>query len=416
MGNVQLQQISEKGLEHCLKCSICTAYCPVMAVTDAYPGPKQCGPDGERYRLKDIRFFDEKTLKMCLNCKRCEVACPHGVQVGDIIQSARIRYTKHGPSLRDFTLAQTDMVGTIASTLAPVVNWTVGLLPVKVAMDGLLGIDRHRTFPSYAVTRFETWFRRHAQVRQADYARQVAYFHGCYVNYNYPQLGQDLVRLMNALGYGVQLLEKEKCCGVALIANGQSKQARQQGQVNIQAIRAVATQGLTTLTTGSTCTLTLRDEYPNLLDIDNADVRLHIQLATRFVYRLIEDGRVKLAFRPDFHARVAYHTACHMQRLGWAVYSQELLRLIPGLELTVLPSQCCGIGGTYGFKKENYAVSQAIGESLFKAIRAESPDWVATDCETCKWQIEMSVGVPVANPVSLLVQALDLEATARLNR
>ena len=113
--------------------------------------------------------------------------------------------------------------------------------------------------------------------------------------------------------------------------------------------------------------------------------------------------------------RSAYHTACHMQRMGWAIYSTELLRMIPGLELIELDQNCCGISGTYGFKKENYETSQAIGETLFADIEAAKPDYVSTDCETYKWQIEMSTSVKVLNPISILAQALDIDATRRLN-
>ena len=90
--------------------------------------------------------------------------------------------------------------------------------------------------------------------------------------------------------------------------------------------------------------------------------------------------------------------------------------MIPGLELTELPSNCCGIAGTYGFKKENYKVSQQIGKPLFDSIKAAAPDFVVCECETCKWQIEMSTGVTVKNPVSILAEALDLEKTLELNR
>lgn len=85
------------------------------------------------------------------------------------------------------------------------------------------------------------------------------------------------------------------------------------------------------------------------------------------------------------------------------------------LELTVLDSHCCGIAGTYGFKKENYEVSQKVGKPLFDNIAAVNPDFVACECETCKWQIEMSSGYEVKNPVSILAEALDLEATAKAN-
>ena len=255
-----------------------------------------------------------------------------------------------------------------------------------------------------------------AAKKQDSYSKHVSYFHGCYVNYNFPQLGKDLVKIMNAVGYGVHLLEKEKCCGVALIANGLSGQARRQGKVNIRSIRKAAEQNRIVLTTSSTCTFTMRDEYEHLLDIKTDDVRENITLATRFLYRLIEKGDIKLAFRKDFKMRTAYHSACHMEKMGWIIYSTELLKMIPGLELIMLDSQCCGIAGTYGFKKENYQRSQEIGSGLFKQIKELNPDCVSTDCETCKWQIEMSTGYEVKNPISILADALDVEETIKLNQ
>ena len=412
---MQLLNISEYNFEQCLKCSICTVYCPVSGVNPLYPGPKQAGPDGERYRLKDPKFFNEQ-LKMCLNCKRCEVACPSGVNVGDIIQKARMKYASHKPKLRDQMLANTDLVGSMATIVAPVANFFTSLGVSKEILHSVMKIDKHRTFPAYASQKFETWFKRNAQSKQDKYAKHVSFFHGCYVNYNFPQLGKDLVKIMNACGYGVHLLENEKCCGTALIANGLYDQARSQGESNMSSMRSAISKGRTIVTTSSTCTFTMRDEYHHLLDVDNHDVRDHITLATRFLWQLIDEGKLKLAFRPDFKMRVAYHTACHMERMGWVVYSTQLLRMIPGLELTMLESMCCGISGTYGFKAENYETSQKIGAPLFAAIDALKPDCVSTDCETCKWQIELSTSVKVLNPISIIADALDVEKTIELNK
>ncbi len=401
-----MTETSEFNFEQCIKCTVCTVYCPVAAVNPLYPGPKQAGPDGERLRLKRPEFYDE-SLKWCLNCKRCEVACPSNVRIGDIIQAARIKHSKKRPGLREYILANTDFMGTMASPLAPIVNMAVGLKPVKVAMDKTIGIDHRRMFPKYAFGTFEGWLKRNRK-KQAKFARQVSYFHGCYVNYNNPQLGKDFVKVMNALGIGVQLLEKEKCCGVPLISNGLIDKAKRQGEVNIASIRhSVMEEKIPVLGTSSTCTFTLRDEYPHLLGIENKDVRDSIELATRYIYRLLSAGDVKLRFKKNApKIKVAYHTACHMEKLGWAYYSIELLRMIPSVELIQLDSQCCGIGGTYGFKKENYPTSQAVGESLFRKIEASGCDVVSTDCETCKWQIEMSTSKKVIHPLSLLAQAL----------
>lgn len=402
----QHNNISDNNFEQCIKCTICTVYCPVAAVNPNYPGPKQAGPDGERLRLKKFNFYDE-SLKYCINCKRCEVACPSNVNIGDIIQAARIKYSKKQPKLRDYILANTDLVGTLSTPFAPIVNTTLGLKPVKAILDGVMKIDHRRTFPKYAFGTFESWYKKVAE-KQAAYPSQVSYFHGCYVNYNNPQLGKDLIKVMNAFSIGVQLLEKEKCCGVALISNGLIKQAQKQARTNINSIRkSVLEKKIPVIATSSTCTFTIRDEYPHLLDIDNADVREDVELATRYIYRLLSQKKTKLNFKTGQKIKVAYHTPCHMEKLGWAYYSIELLKLIPNIELTILDSQCCGIAGTYGFKKENYKTSQDIGEPLFKQIEALDIDYVVTDCETCKWQIEMSTSKRCEHPISILANALE---------
>lgn len=403
--NLQQHNISENNFEQCIKCTVCTVYCPVAAVNPDFPGPKQAGPDEERLRLKKPDFYDE-ALKYCLNCKRCEVSCPSNVKIGDIIQSARIKHNKKKPKLRDFILANTDLVGTLSTPFAPIVNAMLGLKPTKAVLDVALKIDHRRTFPKYSFGTFEGWYKKQAN-KQKQYAKQVSFFHGCYANYNNPQLGKDLVKVFNALDIGVQLLKKEKCCGVALISNGLINQAKKQAQVNVSSIRqSVLGEKIPVVATSSTCTFTIRDEYPHLLGIDNADIRDQVELATRYIYRLLSnDPDIKLKLS-DKKIKVAYHTPCHLEKLGWSYYSIELLKLIPNIELKVLDSQCCGIAGTYGFKKENYKTSQDIGASLFKQIEESDIDYVVSDCETCKWQIEMSTTKRCEHPISVLADAL----------
>lgn len=402
--NLQEYTTSAHNFEECMKCTICTAYCPVLQVNPLYPGPKQAGPDGERLRLKDPYFFSY-ALKYCLNCKRCEVSCPSGVKVADLIQSARIKYDTHPPKLRDRMLASTDFMGQLARPFAPIVNGVTGLSITKTILDATMEIDHRRTFPKYSGRSFEGWLKRRSK-EQAAFPEQVAYFHGCYVNYNYPQLGKDLVKVLNALGIGVQLLDKEKCCGIAMIANGMARDAARHARHNVEVLGKAVSKGLKVVTTSSTCALTIREEYPELLKVDNAAVRDSLLMATRFIYEKLEKGAT-LKFKADYHRRIAYHTPCHLEKLGWGVFSERLLRMIPGIEFTMLPSGCCGISGTYGFKKENYEASQAIGLPLFEQINNVNPEVVACDCETCKWQIEMSTGYPVMNPISILAEALE---------
>ena len=318
---MQEQNISKNNFEQCQKCSICTTVCPVMKNNPAYAGPKQSGPDGERYRLKNGLFFDD-ALKYCLNCKRCEVACPSGVRIGDMIQAARMEYGQKKPKFRDWMLASTDTMGPIAGAFAPLVNFGLSLGPVKSVLDATIGIDHRRTMPAYASQTFEKWFKKNAAAKQEGFNKNISYYHGCYANYNYPQLGKDFVAVMNALGYGVHLLDGERCCGVAKITNGLTDTARKDAQTNIDLIRSSVERGLEVVTVSTSCTLTILEEYPHLLGVENADVRDHISLVEKFIYKAIASGEVKLAWKTT--TRPESPITALATRKGWArAFSQQ---------------------------------------------------------------------------------------------
>lgn len=383
----------DESFESCIKCTACTSVCPVSRQNPFYPGPKQSGPDGERLRLKSPDFFDE-SLKYCLNCKRCEVACPSDVKIGDIIVRARNKNIERQNKplvhkLRDAILSNTDIMGSLNTPLAPIVNTITSLKATRFMLEKTLNISQHRTLPKYAFGTFRHWYTKKMVAEQRKYKDKIAYYHGCYVNYNNPQLGKELIEVFNAMDIGVVLLEKEKCCGLPLMVNSFPERAKKIAQFNTDAIaKMVDDNGLDVIGEASSCTLNLRDEYHHILGIDNAKVRPHIHMVTPYLYQLFQQGK-KLPLKP-LKLRVAYHTACHVEKAGWAPYTLEVLKQIPGLEVVMLPSQCCGIAGTYGFKSENYDVSQAIGKNLFEHINQGGFDYVISECQTCKWQIDMS--------------------------
>ena len=409
---MQQDNLSKNNFEQCLKCDLCTTVCPMKAVNPDYPGPKQAGPDGERYRIRDPRFYD-LTLRFCLNCKRCEVACPSGVEVGDIIQTARIKYGKPAHALRNSFIANTDFVGSVASSCASTVNKLTSKPSVRSLLN-TFGIDKRRPLPQYASERFSKSFKPESQ---DGFARFLTFYHGCYVEYNYPSLGVDLIELLNVCGYGVRLLENEKCCGATFINNGLSARAKINAKTNVSAIRkALAGGSEDVVTTSATCTLTIRNDYEHLLGLKTDDIRQHVMLATKWLFGKIDSGEIRLAFKEDWKGHYAYHTSCHMQMLGWQIYSIDLLKMIPGMRLDVLDQECCGIAGTFGYKKENYEFSQKIGEKLFGNIARSGAEAVVADCETCKWQIENGTDVKVLNTIEVLLDALDIQKTRELNR
>lgn len=399
----------DESFESCIKCTACTAVCPVSRQNPFYPGPKQSGPDGERLRLKSAELYDE-ALKYCTNCKRCEVACPSDVKIGDLIVRARNNHLdrQNKPlmhKLRDAVLSNTDLMGKVNTPLAPIVNGITGLKATRFLLEKTLNVSRHRTLPKYSFGSFRNWYLKKEAERQSLYREKVAYYHGCYVNYNNPQLGKDLIDVFNAMDIGVVLLEKEKCCGLPLSVNGFPDKAKKLAKFNLKELGKIVDRELEVVGTSSSCTMNLRDEYHHILGMDNAKVRPHVNIVTQYLYQLFKQGK-----KPRFKSmplRIAYHTACHVDKAGWAPYTLDVLKHIPDIEIVMLPSQCCGIAGTYGFKSENYEVSQAIGNPLFEHINNGGFDFVISECETCKWQIDMSTKLTCLHPITLLAMSLD---------
>ena len=79
------------NFEHCIRCTICVENCPVFRVNPEFPGPKQAGPDSQRFRMTGEKSVDS-WVSLCSQCKRCEVACPYGVNPAEIILNAQIKY------------------------------------------------------------------------------------------------------------------------------------------------------------------------------------------------------------------------------------------------------------------------------------------------------------------------------------
>lgn len=397
---IDLDNIS---FDHCIKCTVCTVYCPVARVTHLYPGPKFSGPDTERLRIKSPDLFDE-SLKYCSNCKRCEIVCPSDVHIADIIRLAGAHNPNRRLRARDLLLSSTDLIGTIATRVSTLTNGMMKLSPLRSLLQSFLGVSKDRQFPQYAKETFHSWFKRQAE-QQAAYDEQVVYFHGCYVNYNNPELGRSLVTVMNRLNIGVTITE-EKCCGIPLISNNRLSEAKKNARYNIRILeQAVRDTDRRIVLTSSSCCLALSHEYREVLDLDNQAISNRVELITAFLCRRFEQEPLQ-ELKP-IELTVAYHAPCHLEYMGGVIHTIELLKKIPGLDLRILHSECCGISGTYGFKAENYDISQAIGQNLFDQINQIHPDLVVTDCETCKWQIEFNTRFKVVHPLILLARAID---------
>ena len=172
-------------------------------------------------------------------------------------------------------------------------------------------------------------------------------------------------------------------------------------------LRSLSDERCDIVTACTSCALTLKHDYPKYLDSGLArSVSGRTFDIIEYLAILNDKGRLNTDFN-YIGLNATYHTPCHLKVLGNTLVNERLkiIRLVPGLNLKRAQSGCCGMGGTFGMKKENYDVSIEIGGPLFNKLKETSPDRAVTDCPTCKLQIEQGTGMQVVNPVQIISES-----------
>lgn len=390
--------IKQTTINNCTACTSCVVECPVTAATREFRGPKMLGPGLERFRLFEHDI--EASIDYCTNCKNCDITCPSNVAVSTLNMLAKNEYyKKQGHRLRDWILSHGELFAKLSSPLAPLANLGMAF-PLTRLLLSSLGIA-NRPLPAYAGTDFYRQFR---TLKQATSAQKAVFYPGCYIGYNQPQVGMELVALLQANGYEV-IVPDVVCCGTPVVSNGYLDAARQKAEHNIKELAKWAKQGYPILTCCTSCGLMLKQEYQELYDIEDskAVAEQHYD-AGEFFAELKEGGKLKTEFQA-LGGNYLYHAPCHLRAQGIGLPGFKLLKDIQDMEIAEMAAGCCGIAGSYGFKKEKYEISLAVGARLFQAIDRSPGATVVTECGTCQLQIEHVSRARTIHPISLLYAA-----------
>lgn len=385
--------------EACQKCSVCENFCPVFQVEPKFPGPKAAGPDAAR-----LSAFQERCqvdfVHLCSDCRSCDTVCPSGIKPAALI--AKQKWARNDPrpqSLRDRFLGRPDWIGRVASLWPLPVNAILKRKWVRLLAERALGIAAPRRFPHYASPAFYRWFRRRGSSSKLA-NKGVVYFPGCYANFNWPQIGISLVQLLERLGF-VVVVAGSDCCGLPLAINGDPNKARSLAKRNLRKIWPYVEQGYPVLFTCPSCGSAFKSFYYEVLEIDEAKKIAEASFdACEYLVAALDS--VVVPRQTTLKLKIAYHHPCHLRNQGIGFPAAQLLGQLMGAEVRVLPNQCCGLAGTYGFKAEKYDLSMRIGDMLFREIRSQAPDVVVTDCGACALQISQGTGLQVFHPVEML--------------
>jgi FAD/FMN-containing dehydrogenase/Fe-S oxidoreductase len=360
-------------------------------------------------------------LDLCLGCKACKSECPSSVDMAKIKSEYLVHYYRRNGlplfnRLMGLLPTLNRLLYKVAPALVPAVNWGMKTPLAKTAF-AKVGVHPARDLPAYASESLESWFHRRTQAAGLTPVGSaqtlgpngpVILFHDTWVTYNEVEVGQALVRLLEAAGYSVFLAEGRKCCGRPLITGGQADQAKPWIDHNVALLAPYAQQGIPIVGVEPSCILTLRDEYLTLAsDSRRAQVVAASALTLHeFVAREAAAGRFAPAWKGG-PRQALLHGHCHHKALVGNESTVASLRAA-GYTVEVIPSGCCGMAGDFGYETDHYEISRKVGEDrLFTAVRAAGADTVVIASGTsCRHQIEHFAGRHPVHLAEALAAAL----------
>lgn len=399
-------------LDECIKCNICTSYCPVSAVTDLFPGPKYVGPQAQRFRELGQPESPDHSVDYCSGCRVCNDVCPTGVKIAEINARARAQIVRdEGIPFRNQLLGRNELLGQVGSFAPRLANFALHNPASRLLAEKVMGIARHAPLPHWSTDgTFVDWF----ECTRSDRLRsdhKVVYFHGCATMYYEPFIGQAAVAVLEHNGYEV-IVPPQNCCGLPMLSNGEFDAAEDYYDNNVESLTPYARIGFPIVGTSTSCTLTLKEEAPELLDAhaeEHHDLTWGVWDIFEWLRELDAEGELKSDFR-RMDMVLPYHAPCQYCAHRVGKPALDVMARIPGLILKDSDARCCGIAGTYGYKVEKYRIAMDVGEELFSFVRSHNGrvHMTACDSETCRWQLEHGTGLPSRHPIEVLAAAYGL--------
>jgi len=415
-----LNQEMERVFDICQGCrrcvNLCTAFPRLFDLIDE-------SATSELDSVNKNQFWE--VVDRCYLCDMCFMTkCPYvpphewNIDFPHLMLRAKAaKYKSKGAGFRDKLLSSTDLMGKLATI--PVVVQTVNTInktPVtRKIMDSMLGIHADRKLPEYTANKFRENATPNDTFPVKNGARtpgKVAIYATCYINYNEPGIGHDLLKILEHNEIPACLVEKEACCGMPKLELGDLEAVEILKNENIPHLLKLAQAGYAILSAVPSCTLMYKQELPLLFPDDEAVQAVAAAMFDPFEYLALrnQDNLLKTDFKTPL-GNVAYHIPCHQRVQNIGKKTRDILQLIPDTTINVV-ERCSGHDGTWGVKSEHFADSMKIGRPVFKQMAASDPDYISSDCAIAARHIEQGIGESKAqklHPLTLLHMAYGID-------
>ncbi len=357
--------------------------------------------------IYEKEFYD--VFDLCVGCKACRTECPSGVDVSKMKTEFLALYkNKTGFTARDRLFAGVHGTSSVRSTLPRFLNRTLESSFSRELLS-LAGISRKRSLPPIAEETLSGWFRR--RNRKPRNTKQVVYFHDTWSEFFYPEIGKAITGVLERLGFEVLIERRRKCCGRPMLSTGMVEETRKNAIHNVNILLPYARRNIPVVFSEPSCLSAFRDEYADLLPGNGSLDTLveNIHSVSEFVYA--EGGNLPLSGERDRQS-VLVHGHCHERSAGDFGKTMALLGNL-GYDARSSDAGCCGMAGSFGYEKEHYEISKAMGESgLFPKIRTLSEsERVCVTGVSCMEQVSHFTDAEAVHVALLLEESISSENT-----
>jgi Fe-S oxidoreductase len=369
----------------------------------------------ERDPLKSAEL--DAALSNCLSCKGCTPECPSNVNLAllkaDLMYA---RWRRDGLPLRERIFSNVDLLGKIGCTMPSLANRPLDSRAIRLAMEKIIGISARRSLPNFTSERFDRWFARNCSggLRPPNGAHRaplqkrgpVILWDDTFVRYHEPHIGIAAVKVLEALGFEVALVENRRCCGRPAFSQGNLDAAVKVAKHNVPLLSSLQDSNTSVLFLEPSCWSMFVEDYREL-KVENAErIANRCFLFEKFVDNLLEHEPDALHFKHS-DAKIAIHPHCHAKSIINPDFMRRLAERLPGRKATLLDTACCGMAGAFGTLAEKYDLSVQVAQRLLDKIEGLPPRTeIIASGTSCRHQItDLTNGHP-KHMAELLADAL----------
>jgi glycerol-3-phosphate dehydrogenase subunit C len=391
--------------EKCHDCRRCLPLCPSFpSLFDAIDRHEQEASEMTTAETREV-------IDNCYQCKLCYNHCPYHpphdwkIDFPKLMTRAKlVQAQEEGIPLAERIGSQQDLMGKVSCHTAALTNAAFKNRAVRLLMEKTTGIDRRWIMPTYDKQPFSKVLARRSGV--ANEKGRVILFSTCFVEYSEATTAAAAVEVLEHNGISVEA-GYDACCGAPFLHGGDLASARKNAEKVVAGLAPRVREGLQVVVPGPTCSYQLKNEFPEMLDTDDARLVAENTLDLgEYVFKVAAAKELDRDFKKKM-GRVAYHLPCHLKAQNIGFRSKQILGLVA--DEVVMVDACSGVDGTWGMKARFYEDSLKICGDLMNSIEQADPDHIATDCPLSALRIKERTGREAVHPIVLLRDAYGFE-------